>query len=219
MGKYARDTGKLSLVEHGAYNLLLDHYYSTGGLPNTFGDNPVNKAVSNAQLMPDHCRLYRVCKAISQIEQKAVDSVLGFFFALDKDGFYRHEKCEEILLEQKDKHATRVRVGRENRNKALLKQCSSNAGQTQTQIKTKNQDSESLNKNSEEKKGSAFKVENFLDDVAIKRVREVAPGWDIHWLMREYDERVNGGTFKRPDKPAGAFINWCKSFTKGKKPT
>ena len=29
-GDYGRDTGHLSLIEHGAYRTLMDHYYATG---------------------------------------------------------------------------------------------------------------------------------------------------------------------------------------------
>ena len=34
LGDYAKDTGHLSMLEHGAYTLLLDRYYSTEeGIP------------------------------------------------------------------------------------------------------------------------------------------------------------------------------------------
>jgi len=34
LGDYAKDTGHLSILEHGAYTLLLDRYYSTeAGIP------------------------------------------------------------------------------------------------------------------------------------------------------------------------------------------
>ncbi len=103
MGKYARDTKHLSMLEHGAYNLMLDYYYSTGGLP---------QAVSNASLMPDHSRIYRLCGAMNKAEQDAVDSVLKLFFRLDNDGYYRQDKCEEIIQTQELKHQRRVEAGR-----------------------------------------------------------------------------------------------------------
>ncbi len=126
MGKYSRDTGTLSLAQHGAYNLLIDHYYSTGPI------NAFEQCSSNAQLMPDHSGLYRLCKAATKQEQEAVDFVLKRYFRLDDAGFYRHDKCDEVIEIQSKKHENRVRVGRENRKKFLLKQCSSNAVQTQT---------------------------------------------------------------------------------------
>jgi len=62
-GDYLRDTSGLSLIEHGAYNLLLHHYYSTEG------------CVKN-----EKPRLYRLCGAISLLEQAAVDYIVNTFF-------------------------------------------------------------------------------------------------------------------------------------------
>jgi uncharacterized protein YdaU (DUF1376 family) len=61
-GDYARDTADLSLIEHGAYRLLLDHYYSTGG-----------------PLPADKQRIYRLCRAFHPEEQEAVCAVLVAF--------------------------------------------------------------------------------------------------------------------------------------------
>ena len=52
MGDYQRDTGDLSLVEHGAFRLLLDHYYAT--------EKP---------LPPELARLNRIAKAVTPEEQ------------------------------------------------------------------------------------------------------------------------------------------------------
>jgi uncharacterized protein YdaU (DUF1376 family) len=62
-GDYLRDTSGLSLIEHGAYNLLLHHYYSLDGC------------------VPDEKpRLYRLCGATAQEEQVAVEYVLKIYF-------------------------------------------------------------------------------------------------------------------------------------------
>ncbi len=69
-GDYARDTQDLSLAEHGAYALLLDYLYGTERLlPN----NPVG--------------LYRVCRAHTDEEKQAVDSVIARFFTETSWGF------------------------------------------------------------------------------------------------------------------------------------
>lgn len=126
MGKYARDTKGLSLLEHGAYTLLLDEYYSNGPLP-------IGNAGSNATLMPDHSRLHRICSATSRAEQDAVDSVLKMkFFVID--GFYHNKKADEVIEEQQKKHLRRVEAGKKGAQ-AMLKQCSSNAPQTKTKRK------------------------------------------------------------------------------------
>lgn len=58
IGDYARDTGDLSLLEHGAYRLMLDHFYGTSR------PLPANKKA-----------LYRLLRAESDAERRAVDNV------------------------------------------------------------------------------------------------------------------------------------------------
>lgn len=79
LGDYAKDTGHLSLAEHGAYRMLLDHYYST--------EKPLpENAVAVA----------RICRATSRQEREAVESVLSQFFTLS-DGGYLHKRVEREL--------------------------------------------------------------------------------------------------------------------------
>ena len=62
LGDYARDTQSLSLVEHGAYRVLLDHCYAT------------------EKQLPPAPEVYRIAKAMTAAEKKAVDKVIGLFF-------------------------------------------------------------------------------------------------------------------------------------------
>lgn len=79
LGDYAKDTGHLSLAEHGAYRMLLDHYYATEkALP----QNPATVA--------------RICRATSRQEREAVESVLSQFFTLNNTG-YSHKRVEQEL--------------------------------------------------------------------------------------------------------------------------
>jgi uncharacterized protein YdaU (DUF1376 family) len=73
---YGRDTGHLSLVEHGAYRVLMDHYYATA-----------------APLPADIARLIRLCRAQGPAEQEAVRFVLAEFFLAGEDGF-RHPRID-----------------------------------------------------------------------------------------------------------------------------
>lgn len=104
-GDYSRKTKHLTMLEHGAYNMLLDHYYATGE-PLFFSN-----ASGNAELMPDHSRLYRLCSAITKEEQNAVDAVLRMFFTMTKDG-YINKKAKEVIETQLEKHQKRVEAGR-----------------------------------------------------------------------------------------------------------
>jgi uncharacterized protein YdaU (DUF1376 family) len=85
-GDYIRDTAHLSVIQHGAYRLLLDHYYATA-----------------APLPADVDGLYRICRAFDQSERTAVGFVLGQFFELRADG-YHNRRADRQLVTQKEQH-------------------------------------------------------------------------------------------------------------------
>jgi uncharacterized protein YdaU (DUF1376 family) len=74
-GDYQRDTAHLSLAEHGAYTMLLDTYFSV--------EKP---------LPEDLASLYRVCRAMTRLEQQAVKAVAGQFFPVSQDDGLRHNQ-------------------------------------------------------------------------------------------------------------------------------
>lgn len=86
-GDYARDTGHLSLLEHGVYRQLLDLYY-----------------VREAPLPLDKRALCRLIRATSATERRALDSVLEDFFLVSEDG-YRHKRCDAEIARFRDKQA------------------------------------------------------------------------------------------------------------------
>jgi uncharacterized protein YdaU (DUF1376 family) len=79
LGDYARDTGHLSLIEHGVYTLLLDAYYSR--------EKPLPAE------MKECCKLAR---AASKPERDAVAYVLREFFTESADGFRQARADAEI---------------------------------------------------------------------------------------------------------------------------
>lgn len=82
VGDYKRKTSHLSMTEHGAYAMLMDHYYSTGNaLPTSV---PV---------------LRRICSAFEDHEVDALKSVLLKFFVLSGDS-YHHERADEELAKR-----------------------------------------------------------------------------------------------------------------------
>lgn len=77
LGDYAKDTAHLTMLEHGAYRLLLDRYYSTeAGIPSD--------------------QAHRVARARSRDEKAAVDAVLAEFFTLT-DGVWINKRAEEEI--------------------------------------------------------------------------------------------------------------------------
>ncbi|MGM9512434.1 YdaU family protein [Larkinella sp. GY13] len=102
-GDYARKTAHLSLVQHGAYALLMDWYYS------------------NAKPLPDDwVQMHRICKAIAPDEQQAVQTVVQEFFILKDVGWTNERADEEIGKKAKisdlrrDAQAERERIRLKN---------------------------------------------------------------------------------------------------------
>lgn len=79
IGDYIRDTVSLTMLEDGAYNRLMDQYYQT--------ERP---------LPADRKMVYRLARATSTPERKAVDFVLQEYFDLTEDGFIQKRIQAEI---------------------------------------------------------------------------------------------------------------------------
>lgn len=95
LGDYARDTGHLSLLEHGVYTVLIDRYYaSEQGIPED--------------------KAYRLARARTDDEREAVDAVLDEFFEL-VDGVWLHHRVEAEIERYTAKQAE-VGEKRENEN-------------------------------------------------------------------------------------------------------
>lgn len=90
LGDYARDTSHLSMLEHGAFTLLLDRYYSS--------EQPIPAA-----------QAHRLARARTKEEQKAVDAVLDEFFKLIGDAWVNTRVEAEIA-----KKESKTKAAREN---------------------------------------------------------------------------------------------------------
>lgn len=82
VGDYIRETAHLSMLEHGAYRLLIDHYMGTG--------HPIPK---------DTHKIYRICRATTRIERQIVLQIVCEFFVLQGD-YYHNKRCDEEILKQ-----------------------------------------------------------------------------------------------------------------------
>jgi uncharacterized protein YdaU (DUF1376 family) len=90
LGDYAKDAGHLSLLEHGAYTLLMDRYYSA------------ERGIPEGQA-------YRIARAVTPAEKRAVDTVLAEFFTL-REGLWINAGIDEKI----EKALTRINAAREN---------------------------------------------------------------------------------------------------------
>lgn len=106
---YARDTTHLGLAEHGAYNLLLDRYYTHGALPS------------------DERQLQRICHVTCPEEWQAVERVLTEFFVKTPDG-WSNGRAERELIKAAEISERRAIAGSNGRAKQLA-----NAGQSAKQ--------------------------------------------------------------------------------------
>lgn len=79
IGDYRKDTGHLSLLEHGIYRMLLDTYYLSDGV----------MEADDAKIMRTHC-------VRTADEQQAYKNVISDFFQL-RDGHYFHTGCDKVL--------------------------------------------------------------------------------------------------------------------------
>jgi uncharacterized protein YdaU (DUF1376 family) len=95
-GDYNRDTSHLSLVEHGVYTKLLDHYYSR-----------------EIPLPAELDRLYRITAATEDFEQRAVQTVADEFFPINAgDGLRHNGRADEEIAKWLRFQAEQTRKGR-----------------------------------------------------------------------------------------------------------
>lgn len=184
-GDYARDTQQLSLLEHGAYLLLMNHYYSTGSL-DCMIERSSNDESSDEQPV-NNLRIYRLCSAISDEEKKAVDVVLKLFFTYKK-GKYISRKIEEVIAEQTEKHkkkseAARLAVAaREERRKSSSRSSNGQSNDQPSDHRTINKRSSNQNQNQNQKfipSSDKSSEEIALPDFVSKEL------WDGYVEMRE----------------------------------
>jgi len=84
IGDYLRDTGHLTLLEHGVYGRLLDIYYA--------GDGPIQM---------DFDTLARKITARSAEEKAALQAILAEFFTASETGAWVNKRCEATLAKYK----------------------------------------------------------------------------------------------------------------------
>jgi uncharacterized protein YdaU (DUF1376 family) len=94
-GDYLRKTSRLSVIEHGAYSLLLDYYYA-----------------DEKPLPLDHDELYTMVRAMKPADRAAVDRVLSLFFVRQDDGYHNERADEEI-----EKAQPAIKAAKENGKK------------------------------------------------------------------------------------------------------
>lgn len=161
-GSYAKKTATLSMLEHGAYRLLLDHYYNVG---------PGMEANATG--------LLRVCRAFAPDEQAAVQSILDKFFEL-RDGVYYNQRADEEL--QKRSKLRKVRAEAGAKGGAIARaNASAKAKQAKPQLPTQSQlqshPSLPPNRGKEGVIGSPAQKNSAVDQITANNWNEQYPNW------------------------------------------
>ena len=160
LGDYARDTGRLSVMEHGAYNLMLDQFYST-----------------EEALPVEHDEIYRLVRAIRPEEQAAVDKILVRYWRLTDDG-YVNNKAIEII---RQRHA----LSKKNQQTAIEREAARRAEREHEQS-TKRAESVAENSTNTRVQSPESKTERSISDPeSINKGKIVKPA-----LPRNLTERV-----------------------------
>ncbi len=115
---YDEDTGDLSLVEHGAYRRMLDHYYKTA-----------------APLPLGAQQIFRICCATTRPEKRAVVVILARYFTRCDDS-YRHARCDAELQKMAEIRGKRQDAARKSHASAQAN-ASANADTVYTSPPTK----------------------------------------------------------------------------------
>jgi uncharacterized protein YdaU (DUF1376 family) len=102
IGDYHRKAGRLTMLEHGAYTLLMDACY-------------------DRELFPTRQQAIDWCFARTEDEIKAVEFVLGKFFELSDDGTYVQLRILQELLEYQKNCETNKQIAIEREEKKRLK--------------------------------------------------------------------------------------------------
>ena len=107
LGDYAKKAGRLTMLQHGAYTLLIDSCY-------------------DRELFPTLEQALEWTWASTEAEVEAVKFVLNRFFLLDKDGCYVQDRILDELLHYQKNADTNKRIAdereakrRENRTKRV----------------------------------------------------------------------------------------------------
>jgi uncharacterized protein YdaU (DUF1376 family) len=90
IGDYMRKTGSLTVAEHGAYVLMLLHYYGT------------------EQPLPTGRELHRLLRAETRADREAIDSIAARFWSVTESGLINRRADEEIAKAEHQRDVNRV---------------------------------------------------------------------------------------------------------------
>jgi uncharacterized protein YdaU (DUF1376 family) len=148
------------MVQHGAYRLLLDHYYA-----------------SSEPLPSNKEQLYRICRAFNKDEREAVDFIVNCFFVLENNS-YINKRCNEELSKK---------VDISNKRKRAVEQREKNRLSSDTSHDTSNDDTSTSTSTSTIT--VTTKEEDFIGDKPPKPEKVVGSRFE-NWVKTQDIEKV-----------------------------
>ncbi len=183
LGDYAKKAGRLSMLQHGAYTLLIDACYDREQFPTLEDAIEWTWASSTAEI-------------------EAVEFVLRKFFTLI-DGVYVQKRIEEEIADYQNKSETNKRIAIERETKR--KEKSTNRAQDVNDSTTKRHlttNQEPLTTNQEEPNGSSHTVET-ANSSSMKTTSRFEEFWAAYpkkagkkpahdvWKRKRLDDRAD----------------------------
>lgn len=202
-GDYLRDTMHLSTVQHGAYMLLIMHYWMVGG--------PISAELDG---------VYSACKADRYTWPK-IKPLLTEFFEL-RDGKYHHKRLDEEIAkakELKEKQRARTAAATEARKAKQAERAQRNVSVTSprnddtsrrnvTNIGTSSPSPSHKEKNIKKRKSTI--PDGFPDQPTIELLQANHPTVDVRTQAERFRNSALANNRKYVDWTA-AFRNWITS--------
>ncbi len=189
LGDFAKDTGHLSMMEQGAYNLLLDRYYAT--------ERPI----------PDK-DAHKVTRANTKPEREALAAVLGEFFKRDGD-VWRHSYADRVIADAAEKaEASRnngSKGGRPSNASKVPRGTEPNGNPSGS-----SQETQQVNHGLSKKTLATTPLSNNQEKTKTPRGASALAGFDAFWLR--YPKKIAKGAAEktwaklRPDEVLQAAI-------------
>ncbi len=205
-GDYAKKTQHLSTLEHGAYLLLISHYWNTG-----------------EPLPVDEEKLRRITRTTTK-QWRGMREVILSFFHRDGDK-YVHNRVQaelEATSGASTLQSSRAVLGWKTKKKQEAGDATGINPAMPYHIHIQNKppsvEQEALREGGFldlDFRNGVFHVIDVLSEQGINAAKQAAPGWDIYHLAGIYDESVK--KMGKPRNANTAFPAWCAKYTKGKK--
>jgi uncharacterized protein YdaU (DUF1376 family) len=216
IGDYLKDTMHLSAEEHGAYILLIMHYWVNGPIK-----NDEQYMLTVARIKP------------SRVSRKTLSTVSKFFEL--KNGYYHHSRIDKEHKEAAENSLSRAEAARNAANarwgkndadsnaNAMRGACPSPSPNTVKKHPLPLNNVDRIVDNSSGEKGATdcflnnFSVLSMIDDKTFDTAKKRCISNNLCWedIVRQYDAWIKNTKKKIPDHVPSSFIGFVSKKRSG----